>query len=167
MRYRVDMTVAPLLAPAPINLDPTDRQLIRELQADARLTWADLGRRVGLTAPAVRERVRRLERAGVISGYGAWIDAARVGRPIGAYVRVATTSVQRQERLVEFVADRGEVVECHTLTGEDSVLLRVQVADMTMLDRLTRSLASFGQTTTSMILDSPIPPGPRRGMVTR
>jgi Lrp/AsnC family leucine-responsive transcriptional regulator len=156
MRYRVGMTASPAIARAPINLDPTDRELIRELEADARVTWADLGRRVALTAPAVRERVRRLERAGVISGYGAWIEPASVGRPIGAYVRVATTSVQRQERLVEFVAERGEVVECHTLTGEDSVLLRVQVADMTMLDRLTKSLASFGQTTTSMILDSPI-----------
>ena len=164
MRYRVSMTATPVLSRAPINLDPTDRELIRELEADARVTWADLGRRVGLTAPAVRERVRRLERGGVISGYGAWIDAGRVGRPIGAFVRVATTSVSRQERLVELVAERGEVVECHTLTGEDSVLLRVQVADMSMLDRLTKSLASFGQTTTSMILDSPIP---WRNVITR
>jgi len=158
------MTAAPALTRAPINLDHTDRELIRELEADARVTWADLGRRVGLTAPAVRERVRRLERGGVISGYGAWIDAGRVGRPIGAFVRVATTSVSRQERLVELVAERGEVVECHTLTGEDSVLLRVQVADMSMLDRLTKSLASYGRTTTSMILDSPIP---WRNVITR
>jgi Lrp/AsnC family leucine-responsive transcriptional regulator len=158
------MAATPSIQRAPINLDPTDRELIRELEADARITWADLGRRVGLTAPAVRERVRRLERAGVITGYGAWIDPERVGRPIGAYVRVATTSIGRAEKLVEFVRERGEVVECHSLTGDDSVILRIQVADMAMLDRLTSSLATFGRTTTSMILASPIP---WRNVITR
>ena len=147
---------ATTLAPAPINLDATDRDVIRELERDARMPWAELGRRVGLTPPAVRERVRRMERAGVITGYGAWVDPARVGKPIGAYVRVATTSQSRQERLVEFVQERGEVVECHTLTGEDSALLRVQVADLAALERLTSSLSHFGRTTTSMILGSPI-----------
>ena len=158
------MTVAPSIIPAPINLDPTDRAIVREIERDARITWAQLGRRVALTAPAVRERVRRMERAGVITGYGAWIDPERMGRGIGAFVRVATTTHARVERLVAFAHDRGEVVECHTLTGEDTVLLRVQVGSMAELDRLTSSLNQFGQTTTSMILASPIP---WRNVVTR
>ncbi len=158
------MTAVPSLVPAPINLDPTDRAIIREIERDARITWAQLGRRVSLTAPAARERVRRMERAGVITGYGAWIDPERVGRGIGAFVRVATPTPQRVERLVAFAQDRGEVVECHTLTGEETVLLRVQVGSMAELDRLTTSLNQFGKTTTSMILGSPIP---WRNVVTR
>ncbi|MCB0879433.1 MAG: AsnC family transcriptional regulator [Thermoleophilia bacterium] len=158
------MTAARTLVPAPINLDPTDRAIIRELERDARIPWAQLGRRVALTAPAVRERVRRMERAGVITGYGAWIEPAQVGRGIGAFVRVATHTQQRVERLIAFAHDRGEVVECHTLTGDDTVLLRVQVGDMAELDRLTSSLNQFGKTTTSMVLGSPIP---WRNVVTR
>jgi Lrp/AsnC family transcriptional regulator, leucine-responsive regulatory protein len=155
---------SPAFVPAPINLDPTDRAIIRELEQDARIAWAELGRRVSLTAPAVRERVRRMQRAGVITGYGAWVDPARVGRGIGAFVRVSTPTQSRVERLLAFAGDRGEVAECHTLTGEDTVLLRVQVASMQDLDRLTTSLAQFGRTTTSMILASPIP---WRNVVTR
>jgi Lrp/AsnC family leucine-responsive transcriptional regulator len=152
------------LVPAPINLDATDREIIRALELDARIPWAQLGKRVALTAPAVRERVRRMQRAGVITGYGAWIDPARVGRPIGAFVRVTTQTQARHERLIEFARDRGEIVECHALTGDESAILRVQVASMAELDRLTTSLASFGRTTTSMILASPIP---WRNVVTR
>lgn len=158
------MTTESRLVPAPINLDPTDRAIIRELERDARASWAQVGRQVALTAPAVRERVRRMERAGVITGYGAWIDPARVGRGIGAFVRVATPTQQRVDRLLAFAQDRGEVVECHTLTGDDTVLLRIQVGDMAELDRLTTSLNQFGRTTTSIVLASPIP---WRNVVTR
>lgn len=159
VRYRGAMHAAasPSIAPALRTLDATDRQIIRELEADARISWAELGRRVALSAPSVRDRVRRLERAGIISGYGAWIDPARVGRGIGAFVRVSTPSQPRHERLVEFAQERTEIVECHSLTGDDSVVLRVQVGDMAELERLTTSLARFGRTTTSMILGSPIP----------
>jgi Lrp/AsnC family leucine-responsive transcriptional regulator len=160
MRYVVAMTAATTasrLTPAPINLDPTDREIIRELERNARIPWAELGRRVALTAPAVRERVMRMQRAGVITGYGAWIDPAKLGRGIGAFIRVTTESPSRHERLLEFATERGEVVECHSLTGEDSVIIRVQVGDMAELERLTTSLSHFGRTTTSMILASPIP----------
>lgn len=162
MRYRVPMpmsatTAAPRLVPAPINLDSTDREIIRELEQNARIPWAELGRRVSLTAPAVRDRVLRMQRAGVITGYGAWIDPATVGRGIGAFIRVTTESPSRHERLIEFATERGEVVELHSVTGDDSVVIRVQVGDLTELERLTTSLSHFGRTTTSMILASPIP----------
>lgn len=165
MRYRGRMqaALAPVTTSEP-NLDSTDREILRHLEVDARVSWAELGRRVALTAPAVRERVRRMERAGVVVGYGAWVDPARLGRPIGAFIRVATPSRLRHERLVEFARERPEVLECHSLTGDDTVLLRVQVRDMAQLQRLTSSLAHFGRTTTSMVLDSPIA---RRGVAAR
>ncbi|MCW2962091.1 MAG: transcriptional regulator, AsnC family protein [Thermoleophilia bacterium] len=142
--------------PRPVNLDPTDREILRELERDARMPWAELGRRVALSSPAVRERVRRLERTGVLTGWHASVDAALLGRPIGAFVRIATESLARGERLTTFAVEQPEVIECHGLTGEDSFLLRVQVASMQDLERLTTSLSLFGKTTTSLILASPV-----------
>lgn len=145
----------------PAQLDRTDVEMLRELEADARLPWAELGRRVALTAPAVRERVLRLQREGVLTGWHASVDAARLGRPIDAYIRVGVASHSRQERVVEFALERSEVVECHGLTGEDSYLLRVRVSDMQELDRITTSLSVFGRTNTSIVLASPVS---RRGV---
>lgn len=143
-------------ADLPAQLDHTDRAILRELEEDARLPWAELGRRVALTAPAVRERVLRLQREGVLTGWHASVDAARLGRPIDAYVRLATPSQSRQERLVEFAVEHPEVVECHGLTGDDSYLLRVRVTDMQALDRITTSLSVYGRTNTSVVLTSPV-----------
>lgn len=140
-----------------MQLDQVDLKIIQELERDARISWAELGRRVALTAPAVRERVKRIERAGIITGYGAWIDPATVGRPIGAYIRVTTQTPGRNQRLIDFANDRREVAELHALTGDDSVIMRVQVASLAEIEDLTNSLAHFGTTTTSMILSSPIP----------
>ena len=148
------MTAAPVSNSTTPNLDSTDREILGELERDARISWAELGRRVSLTAPAARERVRRLERVGVIAGYHTKLDPARLGRGLGAFVRVATVSQARQDRLLEFVAERSEVVEAHALTGEDSYLLRVQVASPAELERVTSSLAHFGRTTTALVLGS-------------
>lgn len=156
-----DAPPPPAATPLPANLDATDRRILAELEADARVPWAVLGRRVGLTAPAVRQRVQRLQRDGVIAGFHARLDSARMGRPIDAMIRVATPSQQRQERLVEDVGERPEVVACHALTGEDSFLIRVQVANMAELDRVTTSIARFGRTTTSLVLGSVVE---RRGL---
>jgi Lrp/AsnC family leucine-responsive transcriptional regulator len=139
-----------------VPLDPTDYEILRELADDARVSWAELGRRVALTAPAVRERVRRLERMGVITGYHVAVDPVRLGRTIDAFVRVATPSRARQERLVAFASERDEIVECHSLTGEDCYLVRVQVPDMSDLEHVTASLALFGRTTTSLVLGTPV-----------
>lgn len=138
-------------------LDDVDRRIIRELEQDARMSWAELGRRVALSPPAVRERVQRIERAGIITGYGAWIDPARTGRPIGAYIRVTTPTPRRLEKLLDFARERSEVAELHSLTGDDSVIMRVQVASLAQIDELTNSLGHYGPTTTSLILSSPIP----------
>ena len=143
------------------DLDPTDRRILAELETNARIAWAELGRRVGLTAPAVRQRVQRLERTGTITGYHARLSPSAMGLPIDALIRIATTSHERQLRLAAYVRERREIVECHNLTGEDSFACRVQVASMPELDDITTALSRFGRTTTSMVLGSPVA---RRGL---
>lgn len=156
------MHVAPTLSASPHApiLDDTDWRILAELEQDARIPWAQLGRRVSLTAPAVRERVRRLERDGVLVGYRALVDTGRLGRAIDAFVRVATPSQSRQDKVAAFAEERAEIVECHSLTGEDCFLLRVRVATMPELEQLTSSLATMGRTTTSLVLGSPVPHRP-------
>ena len=96
-------------------LDPINRRLLQELQADARVTMAELGRRINLSAPAVGERVQRLERAGVITGYRAEVDPKAIGFPIAAVVRVRPTTRQLQ-KIPELAQEIPEVVDCHRIT---------------------------------------------------
>jgi Lrp/AsnC family transcriptional regulator, leucine-responsive regulatory protein len=129
-------------------LDPINRRLLHELQADARLSMAELGRRVNLSAPAVAERVQRLERAGVITGYRAEVDAKAVGFPIGAVVRVRPTT-RRLQKIPE-------VVDCHRITGEDCYFMRLQLRSMDDLEGILDRFLVLGQTTTSIIHSSPV-----------
>ena len=100
-----------------MELDETHERILRALSADPRLSMSELGRRVGLSAPAVTERVQRLERAGVIRGYRLDLDPAALGHPIGAWIRVRPAL--GQGRTVEKMAlDQPEVVECHKITGD-------------------------------------------------
>src|SRR3954464_3779104 len=100
-------------------IDEIDRKIVKELQVDARVSYAELGRRVGLTTPAVIERVRKLEDAGVITGYRAVIDTAKVGLPITAFVRMSITGVD-YSHIIEVAEQSPEVLECHRGTGGDS-----------------------------------------------
>ena len=138
-------------------LDGRDWQLLEALQRDARLGYAELGRTVGLSAPAVAERVRRLEDAGVISGYRATINPRRLGYAISAMIRLRCdgTTCARIGSLVE---DIPEVLECRRLAGEDSALLRVVAMSTghleSILDRLLKTGAS-NSTTTLIVLQTP------------
>jgi Lrp/AsnC family leucine-responsive transcriptional regulator len=136
-------------------LDPINRRLLQELQADARLTMAELGRRVSLSAPAVAERVQRLERAGVIAGYRAEIDPKAVGYPIGAIVRVRP-STRQLHRIPELARQIPEVVECHRITGEDCFFLKLHLRSMDDLEPILDRLIVYGQTTTSIVHSSPV-----------
>src|SRR4051794_31984440 len=107
-------------------IDPINRRLLEELQGNARLTMAELGRRVGLSAPAVAERVQRLEEAGVITGYRAEVDPKAVGFPIAAVVRVRPASRQLQ-KIPDIARETPEVVECHRITGEDCFFLKLHL----------------------------------------
>lgn len=136
-------------------IDAIDRKILRELQENARLTFAELGRRVGLTTPAVIERVRKLEDAKIIVGYRAEIDAAKIGLPITAFIRMSIAGVD-YSKIIEVAEKSTEVLECHRGTGGDSFILKVAVADVEHLQNLIDRLVPFGITTTSIVLSSPV-----------
>ena len=136
-------------------MDATDRRIIEELQADGRLAIAELGRRVKLSAPAVGERVQRLERDGVITGYHAAVDPRRIGYPLAAIVRIAPATRQL-EKIRELIRESPEVVECHRITGEDCFFLKLHVRSMDELEPLLDRFTPYGRTTTSLIHSSPV-----------
>ncbi len=136
-------------------LDPINRRLLHELQTDARVTMAELGRRINLSAPAVADRVQRLERAGVITGYHAEIDPKAIGFPIAAVVRVRPTTRQLQ-KIPELAREIPEVVDCHRITGEDCFFVKLHLRSMDDLEEILDRFIVLGQTTTSIIHSSPV-----------
>jgi Lrp/AsnC family leucine-responsive transcriptional regulator len=136
-------------------LDATNRLLLAELQQDARLSLAELGRRVNLSAPAVADRLQRLERARVITGYRAEVDPKAVGYPISAIVRIRPATRQLH-KIPELAREMPEVIECHRVTGEDCFVLRLHLHAMDDLEELLDRFIVYGQTTTSIVHSSPI-----------
>jgi Lrp/AsnC family leucine-responsive transcriptional regulator len=136
-------------------IDEIDWKILKELQINARLTFAELGRRVGLTTPAVIERIRKLEDASIITGYRVEIDTAKVGLPITAFIRMSITGVD-YSHIIEVVEVSTEVLECHRGTGNDSFIMKVAVADVGHLQTLIDKLTPYGITTTSIVLSSPV-----------
>jgi Lrp/AsnC family transcriptional regulator, leucine-responsive regulatory protein len=137
-------------------LDATNRRLIAALQDDARLSLAELGRRVGLSAPAVGERLARLEQAGVIRGYDADVDPAAVGAPLDVVLRVRPAPRQLA-KVADLARSTREITECHRVTGEDCFVMRVHVRDVTHLEAIIDGFLLYGQTTTSIVQSSPVP----------
>jgi Lrp/AsnC family transcriptional regulator, leucine-responsive regulatory protein len=136
-------------------LDAVNLRLLEELQADGRLSVAELGRRVSMSPPAVGERVQRLERAGVITGYSAEIDPAAVGYPISAVVRIRPSPGQLV-KIPEIARETPEVSECHRITGEDCYLLKLHLRSIGELEELLDRFTPYGQTTTSIVHSSPV-----------
>jgi Lrp/AsnC family transcriptional regulator, leucine-responsive regulatory protein len=136
-------------------LDDINRRLLDELQRDGRVAFAELGRRVGLSAPAVAERVGRLEREGVITGYRAEVDPRAIGYMLAAVVRVRPFARQIH-KIPEIAAATPEIVECERITGEDCFLLRLHVRDMDDLEPVLDRFTPFGQTTTSIVHSAPV-----------
>ena len=136
-------------------IDEIDWKLLVELQRNARTSYAELGRRINLTTPAVIERIRKLEDARVITGYRAEIDAAKIGLPITAFVRMSISGVD-YSRIIEVAEKTKEILECHRGTGGDSFIMKVAVADVAHLQDLIDKLTPYGITTTSIVLSSPV-----------
>jgi Lrp/AsnC family leucine-responsive transcriptional regulator len=134
-------------------LDPLGWKLLIELQTDARVSFAELGRRVGLSTPAVAERVRRMEDEGIIRAYRAEIDPSSVGLPITAFIRMSIVG-SVLAKLTERVHAMPEIVECHRGTGEDSFILKVNVVSVEQLKDVIDRLTPFGTTSTSLVLSS-------------
>jgi Lrp/AsnC family transcriptional regulator, leucine-responsive regulatory protein len=131
-------------------LDHYDSKILAELQRDARISMSELGRRVHLSQPAVTERVRKLELSGVIKGYHAVVDAARLGYGIRAMVRVGRCDYAT---VVKRVEETPEVVNAFNLTGEDSWTLEIAVQDVPHLDEVVSKFCLLTETSTSIILN--------------
>jgi Lrp/AsnC family leucine-responsive transcriptional regulator len=140
-------------------LDETGWRILDLLQENARMPFSELGRRVGLSAPAVAERVRRMEDAGLITGYRAELALDKLGFPIVAIIRVAAPE-EKCGRLKALVRSLAEVLECHHVTGADAYVLRVVASSMKHLESIIEAIARHGGTpATSVVLSSPVARG--------
>jgi Lrp/AsnC family leucine-responsive transcriptional regulator len=138
-------------------LDATNRRLLAELQADARLSLAELGRRVGLSSPAVAERLQRLEADGVIVGYHARLDPRALGFALSVVIRVRPAPRQLLD-VATLAQGTPEVVECRRITGDDCFVMLAHVRSIEHLEEVIDQFAAYGQTTTSIVQSSPVPP---------
>jgi Lrp/AsnC family leucine-responsive transcriptional regulator len=145
---------------SPFSLDATNLNLLRELEADARLSLAELGRRVGLSSPAVADRLERLEEAGVITGYRVEVDPRALGYELAMVLRIRPAP-RELKKVAELAARTSEIVECHRITGDDCYLMKAHVRDVEHLEEVIDRFAVYGQTTTSIVQSSPVP---RRGL---
>ena len=136
-------------------MDITDYRIIEILQEDGRVSMKDLGKIVGLTSPAVSERVKRLEEAGIIEGYKAIVNPDALGRVIKAFIHISLANNKYTEFL-ETAKKDPRIVECHHITGDDCSLLKVMVKDMYELEAVIDSIKKIGSTKTSVILSTPI-----------
>ena len=136
-------------------IDDIARKLLDELQKDARISYAELGRRVGLSPSATAERLRRLEEGGVIRGYRADIDPAFFGFSVAAIIRM-TCDGDHYNRFVTFLNSCEEVRECHHVTGSDALMIKVLVGSIEELEQLVMKLLRFGVPTTSVVLSTPL-----------
>jgi Lrp/AsnC family leucine-responsive transcriptional regulator len=137
--------------------DERNVALLRLLREDPRMTVSELARRVQMSAPAVRERIQRLEESGVVKGYRMDIDPAALGYPIAVFVRVRPMP-GKLSRVAELAQSLPQVVECHRITGEDCFIIKAHIEALDRLDGLLDKFLVHGQTTTSLVQSSPVPP---------
>ena len=137
--------------------DGRNVEVLRLLQDNPRMGTSELVRRVGMSAPAVRERVLRLEEAGVIAGHRLVLDPAALGYPICAFVRVRPAPGQLP-RVADLARRLPQVVECYRVTGEDCFMMKVHLPGLDQLDEVLDQFLSFGQTTTSIVQSTPVSP---------
>jgi Lrp/AsnC family transcriptional regulator, leucine-responsive regulatory protein len=143
--------------PNMIDLDVIGWKIIECLQHNARLTFAELGRKVGLSTPAVAERVHRLEEAGVITGYHANIDASKLGVPIRILMRLTIPGGDLQiSRTVTIIKELSEIRRCHRITGSESFVIEADVVSIRHMEALIDRLSALGATSTSTVLSSPV-----------
>jgi Lrp/AsnC family transcriptional regulator, leucine-responsive regulatory protein len=137
-------------------LDLINRRILAELVENGRIPFRELGERVGLSGPAVTERVRRLEREGVITGYSALINPVAFGYPILAIVRISHSPGRPPDEASRLAADMPEVIECNRVTGSESYVVRAWCRDLAHLNDLVLRFSDCGETTTNLVIDTPV-----------
>ena len=137
------------------NLDHTDWKLLFELERDARQSFSELGRKVGLSQPATAERIKALESSGIIRGYRVDVDRDKLGFTIEAFIRIETEG-DKCRGLQQIVSQLPEVLECHRVTGEGSYIVRAALRSIGELEALIDRLLPFGSPTTSIVLSTPL-----------
>ena len=138
-------------------MDRFDRKILAALHENARVSFAELARRVNLSAPAVADRVAKLEQTGVITGYRAQIDPGRVGLPISCLIELTVKHLEYY-LVIEQIRNTPEVIECASITGTSGLMIKVAVDTMASLQALIARLMQFGDTKTSIIIDMPVAP---------
>jgi Lrp/AsnC family leucine-responsive transcriptional regulator len=138
-------------------IDETGWKILQALQTNGRISYAELARSVNLTPPAVAERIRKMEEAGIITGYHAEVNLTTLGYGIVVLIQLAVPC-EREKRLIEFLHGRPEVLECYNITGKDSFIIKVALPSVARLERLLEDLSKFGQPTTHIVLAHTIPP---------
>ena len=137
-------------------LDTIGWNIAKALQENARLSYAALGRQVGLTAPAVAERVRKLEEAGVITGHHATVAPTKIGLALPVFIQLGMVQGQSRQ-VIDRVRALPEVLECYNVTGTACFLIKAVLPSMARLEALIEHLSAYGQTTTMVILSTPVP----------
>ncbi len=135
------------------NSDSIDRQILSALQRDGRMPFSELGRRVGLSAPAVAERVRRMEDVGLIAGWRAVVDRGRLGLGMTAFMRV-TCPGENYQAVRRLALDLAEVIDCHHVTGEDCFHVKLAVSSVDHLERVIDRFRDVGRTVSSVVLST-------------
>jgi Lrp/AsnC family leucine-responsive transcriptional regulator len=141
----------------PKGLDEIDRRILRVLQADCKCALARVGEQVGLSAPAVVERVKKLEQEGYIQGYHAQLNARRLGLDVTAFISVWTSHPRVIKDFERQLSEFGDVLECHHVTGDPTLLLKVKTRNTQSLERLIsslRSLSGVERTETNVVLST-------------
>jgi Lrp/AsnC family transcriptional regulator, leucine-responsive regulatory protein len=136
--------------------DARNVQILALLEGNPRMSVSELARCVGMSAPATRERIQRMEEAGVIQGYRLEIDPAALGYPIAAFIRVRPMP-GKLPKIAELAVSLPQVVECHRITGEDCFILKVGLDSLDNLDLILDRFLVYGQTTTSIVQSTPVP----------
>lgn len=134
-------------------MDATDYKIIEILLEDGRIPMKELSQKVALSPPATAERVKRLEEAGIITGYAAKINYEKLGKSINVLINVGI-NVQRSEKFMEFVRNEKSIVECHQVTGPYCKILKARLDDISALEKLIGKIQVFGTTETFIILSS-------------
>ncbi len=136
-------------------MDITDIRILKILQQEARISMKELGQRVNLTSPAVSERIRRLEESGIIEGYAAIVNPKKLKLHVEAIVHVSM-KVSAHERFKKLAQEEREIIECHHVTGEDCMTVKVVCEDTHRLEEILDKIQAIGDTKTAIILSSPL-----------